>query len=194
MTTRHADCRCVTLPTDVGFARNAVAPHEAAATPSCTTQHQKNPPVVPIADVRFRARKSSTSGTLGEGRSGDSVRTLRNLFCILIVLSWATGLSPSRPEPLVVVPRIVDADTVDTGTVKIRLNGIDAPEAINAASMHEAKSGVAALRRPVNLKPTATDAHGAANSAGQTGTVATSEPVRSMERMSAAGWFGTVGR
>lgn len=56
------------------------------------------------------------------------MRTLMNLCCVLAVLGCATGLSPTRAEPLVVVPRIMDADTVETGSVKIRLNGIDAPE------------------------------------------------------------------
>ena len=53
---------------------------------------------------------------------------LRELCCVLGVLACATGPAPSRAEPLVVVPRIMDADTVDAGTVKIRLNGIDAQE------------------------------------------------------------------
>jgi endonuclease YncB( thermonuclease family) len=56
------------------------------------------------------------------------VQILRNLCCILAVLCCATGPSSSRADPLVVAPRIMDADTVDAGTVKIRLNGIDAPE------------------------------------------------------------------
>ena len=55
------------------------------------------------------------------------MRTLGELCCVLSVLACAT-LAPSRAEPLIVVPRIMDADTVDAGTVKIRLNGIDAPE------------------------------------------------------------------
>jgi endonuclease YncB( thermonuclease family) len=42
-------------------------------------------------------------------------------------ISFCGPISP-HADPLVTVPRIVDADTVDAGTVKIRLNGIDAPE------------------------------------------------------------------
>jgi endonuclease YncB( thermonuclease family) len=44
-----------------------------------------------------------------------------------VLVSGATVL-PSRADQLVAVPRIVDADTVDAGAAKIRLNGIDAPE------------------------------------------------------------------
>jgi endonuclease YncB( thermonuclease family) len=59
---------------------------------------------------------------------GDSVHAFRLLCCVFAVVVCEMGTTPSRADPLVTVPRIMDADTVDAGTVKIRLNGMDAPE------------------------------------------------------------------
>jgi endonuclease YncB( thermonuclease family) len=55
------------------------------------------------------------------------VRGFKVLCCIFTVLV-GEDLPRCYADPLVAVPRIMDADTVDTGKVKIRLNGIDAPE------------------------------------------------------------------
>jgi len=55
------------------------------------------------------------------------VRVFTILCCIFAVLVCANSPT-SRADPRVVVPRIMDADTVDAGAFKIRLNGIDAPE------------------------------------------------------------------
>jgi endonuclease YncB( thermonuclease family) len=57
------------------------------------------------------------------------VRLLFNVLrCLAAVFICTNGITPSRADPRLVVPRIMDADTVDAGTFKIRLNGIDAPE------------------------------------------------------------------
>ena len=55
------------------------------------------------------------------------MRVFTILCCIFAVLVCANSPT-SRADPRVVVPRIMDADTVDAGAFKIRLNGIDAPE------------------------------------------------------------------
>jgi endonuclease YncB( thermonuclease family) len=56
------------------------------------------------------------------------VRLLFNVLCCLVAVVCTSGTVPSNADPRVVAPRIMDADTVDAGTFKIRLNGIDAPE------------------------------------------------------------------
>jgi endonuclease YncB( thermonuclease family) len=48
---------------------------------------------------------------------------------VTAAIVWVAFLGGTpRAEDVQTVPRIVDADTVDAGSVKIRLNGIDAPE------------------------------------------------------------------
>jgi hypothetical protein len=98
------------------------------------------------------------------------VRVFNILCCLFAVLICGAG--PSRADPRVFVPRIMDADTVDAGTFKIRLNGIDARKQISAALTRRARSGVVALRRRPNLTPIAIVAPGAANSRVWTGMVA----------------------
>jgi endonuclease YncB( thermonuclease family) len=45
-----------------------------------------------------------------------------------VLLFWLTIIGPATAAELTGTPRIVDGDTVEIGGVKIRLEGIDAPE------------------------------------------------------------------
>ena len=50
------------------------------------------------------------------------------LSAALAFLVWAAIAGPSLAQQVTAVPRIVDADTIEVGVVKVRLNGIDTPE------------------------------------------------------------------
>lgn len=50
------------------------------------------------------------------------------LSAALAFLVWAAIAGPSLAQQVTAVPRIVDADTIEVGVVKVRLNGIDSPE------------------------------------------------------------------
>jgi endonuclease YncB( thermonuclease family) len=49
-------------------------------------------------------------------------------FAGVLLLLWLTIIGPAAAAELTGIPRIVDGDTVEIGGVKIRLEGIDAPE------------------------------------------------------------------
>jgi endonuclease YncB( thermonuclease family) len=63
----------------------------------------------------------------GEGLAGESVRRTFLAFVVGIILSVAAAGSGCG-QPIIGVPRIVDADTVEAVATKIRLRGVDAPE------------------------------------------------------------------
>jgi endonuclease YncB( thermonuclease family) len=46
----------------------------------------------------------------------------------LALLACVESGVPCAADELMAVPRIVDAETVEAGAVKIRLSGVDAPE------------------------------------------------------------------
>jgi endonuclease YncB( thermonuclease family) len=87
-----------------------------------------------------------------------------SLLAVLAVAANAT-------EPISGIPRIVDGDTLEIGTTKIRLASIDAPESdqvcLDANQQQwtcgiEARDRLAAYigGRSINCAPTGTDAHG----------------------------------
>lgn len=51
------------------------------------------------------------------------------MFIVLVILSLLTAPAAADPATISGIARIVDGDTLDVGAIRIRLHGIDAPEA-----------------------------------------------------------------
>jgi endonuclease YncB( thermonuclease family) len=82
---------------------------------------------IAVAERKIRRKISNILYWPGEGLAGESVRRTFLAFVVGIILSVAAAGSGCG-QPIIGVPRIVDADTVEAVATKIRLRGVDAPE------------------------------------------------------------------
>jgi hypothetical protein len=73
------------------------------------------------------------------------------------------------------VPRVVDGDTLEVAAVKIRLEGIDAPEAIRSVSIMDRLSGRVVSPRAIGFRNTSAIAQSTAHPRVRTNMAARSQ-------------------
>ena len=89
--------------------------------------------------------------------------------------------------------RVIDGDTIEVGSARIRLFGVDAPESAKAVS-RGAAAGRAVSRRPARLPGASTVDRSRARSAIGIGTGESLPSAATADRTSMPGWCVRVGR